>query len=148
MKSNGEKKDTLVNIEQTNEWVFNVLSDSYVEQANKCSEELSPNISEVDEALLSTLPSVSMETPRLAEAMVAMECVLESTKELFNDEGTHTTTIVMGKIVRFHIHTSVLKDGNRDRPTVDLHKLRSVGRAGDITYWPVGEGKELKLSRP
>lgn len=163
-----KKKDTLVNIEQSKEWVFNVLSESYLEQANACSEALPYGVSEVQKNNLSTLPSVVCKTPRLAQAMVSMECVLESTKELYNDAGEHTTTIVMGKIVQYHIHSSVLKESDakgsmdnsasssgaaagidRPRPVVDLEKLQSVGRAGDITYWPTGsEGKAVPMRRP
>ena len=145
------KKDTLVNIEQSKEWVFNVLSQSYLEQANACSEALPYGVSEVDKNNLSTLPSIICKTPRLAQALVSMECVLDSLKELYNDEGEHTTTIVMGKIVRFHIHSSVLEennDGIESSPVVDLERLRSVGRVGDITYWPTGEGKAVAMERP
>ena len=83
-----------------------------------------------------------------------MECVLDSKKEIFNDKGEHTTTIVMGKIVQYHIHSSVLKKENRDgtkatAPIVDLEKLQSVGRAGDVTYWPTGaDGKAVAMKRP
>lgn len=145
------KKDTLVNIEQSKEWVFNVLSESYLEQANACSEALPYGASEVDKNNLSTLPSIICKTPRLAQAMVSMECVLDSLKEVHNDEGEHTTTIVMGKIVRYHIHSTVLKEHNNgieSSPVVDLERLRSVGRVGDITYWPTGEGKAVAMERP
>ena len=33
-------------------------------------------------------------------------------------------------------------------PVVDLDKLRAVGRVGDITYWPAGEGKSISIPRP
>jgi flavin reductase (DIM6/NTAB) family NADH-FMN oxidoreductase RutF len=147
---NGNKKDTLVNIELNKNWVFNVLTNSYLEQANACSEAMPYGVSEVEKTGLSTLPSLTCQTPRLAQAMVSMECELESTKEVFNAEGKHTTTIVMGKIVRYHVHSSVLKDnGEKDySPAVDLEKLQAVGRAGDITYWPAGDGQATKMKRP
>ena len=59
--------------------------------------------------------------------------------EVKNDMGEHTTTIVMGRVVRFHIHKDVLeKDCEDDKPIIDLCKLQPVGRAGGTTYWPVG----------
>lgn len=149
-----QKKDTLVNIEKSREWVYNVLSEPYLDQANGCSENLPYGVSEVRKNNLSTLPSKKCKTPRLAQAMVSMECVLDSTKEIYNDKGEHTTTIVMGKIVEYHIHSSVLKDnGNGTRtetaPVVDLTQLQPVGRAGDITYWPAGaDGSAVSMKRP
>mmetsp|Transcript_432 Transcript_432/g.618 ORF Transcript_432/g.618 Transcript_432/m.618 type:complete len:82 (+) Transcript_432:2743-2988(+) len=71
-----------------------------------------------------------------------MECKLIDKKEIFNDDGAHMTTVVIGRVVNFHIHTSVLKDGRaQDAPIVDLDKLDAVARAGDITYWPNGVEK-------
>mmetsp|Transcript_1567 Transcript_1567/g.2239 ORF Transcript_1567/g.2239 Transcript_1567/m.2239 type:complete len:284 (-) Transcript_1567:124-975(-) len=146
-----KKKDTLVNIEENKEWVFNVLTDSYLEEANACSEALPPHISEVEKTKLTTLPSKDCKTPRLAQALVSMECRLEYLNEIKNDAGEHTTTIVTGRIVRYHVHSTVLKAsngvGNRS-PVVDLQKLGAVGRAGDITYWPAGEGKAVSMKRP
>jgi flavin reductase (DIM6/NTAB) family NADH-FMN oxidoreductase RutF len=77
-----------------------------------------------------------------------MECELDSTKELFNNQGMHTTTVVFGRIVRFYIHDSVLRWDDDGKAVVDLEKLRAVGRAGDISYWPTGEGKLKRLIRP
>ncbi len=148
MTSKG-KKDTLINIEKNKEWVFNVMSLSWVEQANSCSVECDSNTSEVDVAGLHILPGETGSTPRLQEAMVSMECQLDSIKEVYNDDGKHTTSIVFGRIVRYHIHTSVLAgDVDANKPTIDLEKMQFVGRAGGNTYFPAGEGKTISLKRP
>ena len=55
------------------------------------------------------------------------------------------------RVVKFHVHESVLKDGrDEDEPLVDLKKLDAVGRAGDITYWPNGveDSNTLPMGRP
>jgi flavin reductase (DIM6/NTAB) family NADH-FMN oxidoreductase RutF len=137
--SGGKKKDTLANIEATGEWVFNVLTTKYLENANSCAASLAPDVSETEEFGLKMLPCELVIPPRLAEASVAMECKLVDKKEIFNDAGEHTTTIVMGRVVNFHVHESVLQEGQPDTaPIVDLEKLNAVGRAGGVTYWPVG----------
>jgi len=140
------KKDTLINIEETKQWVYNVLSDTWVTEANACSEEVSSDINELEIAGLDTLPCDKVDVPRVKRALVSMECVLESKKEVFNDAGRHTTTIVFGRIVNYHIHSSVL-GGTEERPVVDLEKIRLCGRVGGITYWPAGEGKVLTMKR-
>jgi flavin reductase (DIM6/NTAB) family NADH-FMN oxidoreductase RutF len=148
--SSAGKKDTLVNIEQTKQWVYNVLSESWINQANACAEQFEPEVNELEAAGLSTLPCAKIAVPRIKEAMVSFECELESTKEVFNDDGKHTTTIVFGRIVKYHVHKSVLKYSHDDVtcPVIDLEKMKFVGRVGDITYWPAGEGKALSMKRP
>ena len=147
MSKNGNKKDTLVNIEDTKQWVYNVLSDTWLTEANACSEGVTSDINELDIAGLDVLPCEKVNVPRVKRALVALECELESKKEIMNDGGKHTTTVVFGRIVKYHIHSSVL-GGTDARPVVDLEKIRLCGRVGDVTYWPAGEGKALSMKRP
>lgn len=147
------KKDTLRNIEASGEWVYNVVSTNYLEKANACSESLPFEEDETRKVGLELLHDCTNETsvPRLKDARVSMECKLIDKKEIFNDQGKHTNTIVMGRVTRFHLHSSILKEGQAENePRVDLEALQGVGRAGDITYWPVGTSQEtvLPLTRP
>jgi flavin reductase (DIM6/NTAB) family NADH-FMN oxidoreductase RutF len=145
--SRAGKKDTLVNIEETGEWCFNVLTENWLVEANKTSAAYESDVNELEVAGLGTLSCDNVKVPRVKEARIAMECKLESKKEVFNDEGNHTTTIVFGRIVKYHIHTSVL-GGTQDRPVVDLEKAKLCGRVGNVTYWPAGEGKAVPIERP
>jgi len=148
---NGKKKDSLVNIEATGEWVYNVLTTNYAEETNACSASLPADVDETKVTGLETLPCELVFPPRLKKATVSMECKIWDKKEVFNDEGEHTTTIVFGRVVNFHVHESVLKDGQaEDDPRVDLKKLQAVGRAGDITFWPHGvkDDNILSVVRP
>jgi len=151
-RANG-KKDTHRNIEESGEWVYNVLSTNYLEKANECAASLPFEEDETAHVGLELLYDCTNASgvPRLKDAMVAMECKLIDKKEIFNDEGRHTTTIVIGRVTRFHLHSSILKRGQSDEePRVDLEALQSVGRAGDITYWPVGTTPETirPMKRP
>jgi flavin reductase (DIM6/NTAB) family NADH-FMN oxidoreductase RutF len=148
--SRGEKKkDTLVNIEDTKKWVVHIISDDFVEKANECATSTAPDVDELKLSKLNTnlLKSKHSDIPRIGEAKVAMECELVHSQPVYNDDGTHTTTIVTGRVVQFHVNKSVLKD-HPHKPKVDLQALRACGRAGDITYWPAGEGKALPMTRP
>lgn len=146
--SDGKKKDTLRNIEATGEWVFNVLTKEYLGKCNECSAALPPDVSEVEINGLTPIECKVVSVPRLSEAAVAMECKLIDKKEIYNDAGDHTCTIVIGKVVLFHVRRSVIKD---TKPlAVDLDKVEYVGRAGDTTYWPVGvtPNSKLAMKRP
>jgi len=149
-----KKKDTLQNIEDTGEWVFHILTKTYLTKANDCAATLPSDQDETAAFDLPTLDCDEVNAPRLEEAAVALECKLWDKKEVMNDQGIHTTTIVMGRVVRVHVHESVLKEQQDEDspPVVDLIKLQAVGRAGDITYWPVGvthpETETLPMPRP
>mmetsp|Transcript_31877 Transcript_31877/g.77266 ORF Transcript_31877/g.77266 Transcript_31877/m.77266 type:complete len:297 (+) Transcript_31877:3-893(+) len=157
-KDGMEKKDTLVNIEDTKEWVFNVLTTEYLSEANQCAATFAPDEDETQlvEGTLTTLPCTKVQPPRLEQAAVSMECQLVETKELKNDKGDHTTTIVIGRVVQFHIRPDVLlpMTGEDSPPKwiVDLQKLQAVGRAGGNIYWPVGLAEDgdgsLEMKRP
>mmetsp|Transcript_25010 Transcript_25010/g.68974 ORF Transcript_25010/g.68974 Transcript_25010/m.68974 type:complete len:239 (-) Transcript_25010:2745-3461(-) len=142
------KRDTLRNIEASGEWVYNVLSKDYLSKANECSASLPYDQDETLHAGLEVVEDCTNASgvPRLADALVAMECKLIDKKEILNDEGRHTSTIVIGRVTRFHLHSSVLKKGRAENePRVDLEALQAVGRAGDITYWPVGTAPDIVL---
>ena len=133
------KKDTLLNIEETGEWVYNVLTTEYLEKANACAASL--DVDETKEVGLETMTSKIVKPPRLLQAAVSLECKLIDKKEIFNDEGIHTTTIVFGRVVQFHVRNDVTF--SEDSTKVDLQKLQAVGRAGGSIYWPVGIEDDL-----
>jgi len=145
----GKKKDTLVNIEETKEWVVHIISDDYLAQANETAAAVPSDVNELEIAKLDQhlLPSVHSNIPRIGQAKVSLECQLVQTLPVYNDDGDHTTTIVTGRVVQFHIHNSALED-TQTRPKVNLTALRPCGRVGGITYWPAGEAKAIAMKRP
>ena len=76
-----------------------------------------------------------MKSPRVAESPASLECVLERVVEF------GTTSLVVGEMVRAHVHDDVLTDGR-----VDPSKLRAVGRLGGDAYSVVRD--VLHVARP
>jgi flavin reductase (DIM6/NTAB) family NADH-FMN oxidoreductase RutF len=74
---NKTKKDTLNNIEETGEFVINLISAWYVEAANHTCGNFPSDVNEVEVAGLSTIPSISIVPPRLAESAVQLECKVD-----------------------------------------------------------------------
>ena len=58
------KKDTLVNIEDTNEFTVNIISDWFTESASHCSGLFEPSIDEFDLSGLTRQPSTKIKPPR------------------------------------------------------------------------------------
>lgn len=65
-----------------------------------------------------------------------------------NDDNVHSSTLVIGKIVNFHLLEEVLtkESANTTKPIVDWQKLRPIARMGGETYTTVDNG--FDLSRP
>jgi len=145
----GTKKDSLVNIEQTGQFVVNIISSWFVESANHTCGAFDPEVNEMDVAGLTAIPSELIAPPRVGESAVHFECEAIDLKPFMNDAGVHTVTVVTGKIVRVHIHNEVLTTASREatnKPVVDWEKLSVVGRLGGDMYTRVVNS--LDLPRP
>ncbi|MBV8878802.1 MAG: flavin reductase family protein, partial [Planctomycetaceae bacterium] len=127
-KRDGSKKDTWRNIEDTGEFVVNVVVPELMDAVILGARELPHNESELDLAKLSTLPALRVKPPRLADSPVQMECTLLKVVEV-EDCG-----LILGRIVMFHV-----KDDVVDRGVVDPRRLTFVGRLGGDGYCRVND---------
>src|SRR5271166_1523728 len=66
LRRDGSKKDTLLNIEATGEFVVNASVASLAEKVNQSSKELPPGESEIAFTGLGTKPSLRVKPPRIA----------------------------------------------------------------------------------
>jgi flavin reductase (DIM6/NTAB) family NADH-FMN oxidoreductase RutF len=113
----GSNKDTLNNIEETGEFVVNIISDWMVESANHTCGAFPPNVDEMSVVGLTPLPSEVVAPPRVAESAVNMECKLSGKHEVVNDKGEVTCIVVFGRVVRFHVLEPLVEDGPRGPST-------------------------------
>jgi flavin reductase (DIM6/NTAB) family NADH-FMN oxidoreductase RutF len=127
-KSNGERKDTVVNIEREKEFVIHVVSEEIVEKVNNTSIEFPHEVSEVEEVGFSLLPSEVVKVPRIAESRIQMECRLEQIVPFGNSE------MVVGRVVQFHVDDELYENGR-----INTEKLKPVGRLAGLYYGKVGE---------
>jgi flavin reductase (DIM6/NTAB) family NADH-FMN oxidoreductase RutF len=95
----GPKKDTALNVRARGEFVVNIADFSQLDTLHGTSGDYPPEISEVRELGIETIPSVAISTPRVARAPIQMECRLH-TIHLHGDFGTN---FVVGEIVVFHV---------------------------------------------
>ena len=128
LRRDGSKKDTLLNLEMLPEFVLNAATAPLAEQVNLTSKELPPDDSEVSLAGLTTLPSVKVKPPRVAESPVHMECVVRQIIPC--GTGAIAANLVIGEVLVMHVSDELLDDKKR----VDPRKLRTVARLGG-DYW-------------
>lgn len=119
----GLPKDTLRNIEQTNEFVVNTVDEALGARMVQTSGEWPEEVDEFQLAGLTPVASDLVRPPRVGESPVSLECRLERALDL------GSTTFVVGEIVRAHVRDDVLTDGR-----VDIAKLRPLGRLGGDGY--------------
>lgn len=147
--SSGRGKDTRNNIASTREFVVNLVSDATAEAMNITAIEFEPDVNEIREAGLTTVPSVRIKPPRIAESPVAFECELLQLIDLAPHSG-----IVLGRIVAMHVRDDAVLDaanGYLDTPGLGLigrmHGTGWYARTSDrfeIPRIPVAEWTEDK----
>ena len=121
----GEKKDTLRNIEQTGEFVVNIVNESLVAPMSRTNPEFASEVDEFEMAGLTPVPSDLVTPPRVLESPIQMECKLVQVVELGQEAGAGS--LVLGHVIKMHISESVYVDGK-----INPDALQAVGRmAGD-----------------
>ena len=138
-------KDTLRNVQETGEFVWNLATRDLAEAMNQTCAAVAPEVSEFALAGLTPLPSTLVQPPRVAESPVTMECRCTQTLQLQGADGVQVPTwLVLGEVVAVHIDTALLKDGVYDTASAG-HILRAGGPAD---YFTVGPEQLFKMHRP
>ena len=139
VRTGDKNKDTLNNVLATKQFVVNMATEDLVEAMNTTSAELPPDGDEFAYAGLTPAPSVIVKAPRVLESPINFECELVHHYSL---EG-HTNggaTIMIGRIVMFHVDDSVLMPGFKINPDT----YRPVARLAGANYAKLGEIFSLK----
>ncbi len=135
--SDGEQKDTYLNIKDTGEFVVNVVTEDIVQQVNQTSAEYDRGVSEFEKTGLTEAESIIIKPPRVLESPINMECKLTQLVPV-GDGGQGSSTLIIGEIVYFHIREDLYQDGR-----IDIEKLKPVGRLAGFSYTPVRETFEI-----
>jgi len=116
----GRPKDTRANIIETRQFVVNLVSEENAEKMNITGIEFDRGVDELVEAGLTTLPSVRVKPPRIAESPVSMECELMQIVDL-GESG-----LVLGRVVAMHVRDEFVLDAAKHY--IDTPKLKLIGR--------------------
>jgi flavin reductase (DIM6/NTAB) family NADH-FMN oxidoreductase RutF len=139
--STGDRKDTLRNVEETGEFVVNVVTEELAERMNVTATEYPPEADEFDEAGVTAAPCRVVGAPRVAESPVSFECRRYDVVHV-GPHGPGGGALVIGEIVMIHVDESVLVDGK-----VDSERLRPLARLGGLEYAKLGERFVMKRIR-
>jgi flavin reductase (DIM6/NTAB) family NADH-FMN oxidoreductase RutF len=126
----GGAKDSLHNVRETGEFVFNLATWPLREAVNLTSTPAPRDIDELELAGLTPAAARVVSPPRVAESPVHLECTLVEIVELRTpDREAHTNTTVFGEVVGVHIADEAIVDGR-----VDALRLDPIARLGYDEY--------------
>ncbi|WP_323145046.1 flavin reductase family protein [Massilia phyllosphaerae] len=138
-------KDSLRNIQQTGEFVWNLATRALAEPMNASCAAVPPEVDEFALAGLTPVASRLVGVPRVGETPVAFECRCTQIVQLQTAAGeTVPTWLVLGEVVGIHIDRSLLKDGVYDTGAAG-HILRGGGPAD---YFEIGAEQLFRMYRP
>jgi flavin reductase (DIM6/NTAB) family NADH-FMN oxidoreductase RutF len=127
----GGEKDTLRNVRETGEFVVNIVTEALAEAMNQTSGEWPSDVDEFAQAGLTAIQSTDVWPPRVGEAPIALEARLHQIMPVVDT----TNTLVLGRIVRYHVRTDLLRDDG----LVDAARLQPVMRLGGSEYATLGD---------
>ncbi len=131
------RKDTLRNVEEGGEFVYNIGSGALIERINRSAADFPRSVSEFEWAGLTPVPSELVKPPRVGEAPVALEATVV---DIYQVRGTENF-MVIGQVRLIHLDPSITVDGR-----VDATLLDPVGRLAGSEYARLGE--VFSLERP
>jgi flavin reductase (DIM6/NTAB) family NADH-FMN oxidoreductase RutF len=117
----GPHKDTGANIRGTGAFVVNLVPEALMRPMHVTAIPFPPEVDEIEQAGLTTRPSVHVPPPRIAESPVAIECRLHTLVDLGTDR-----TLAVGLVLAMHVADEAVVDAARCR--IDSARLGLVGR--------------------
>ncbi|CND95866.1 flavin reductase family protein [Yersinia nurmii] len=143
--SNGWK-DSVANIVETGEFVWNLATRPLAEAMNNSSAPLSREQDEFQFAGLTPQPGRLVAVDRVAESPVNFECKLTQCIQLKAADGGNTNSwLVLGEVIAVHINRQLL-DSNGTYLTTAAQPILRGG--GPSAYYGITEEQRFDMLRP
>lgn len=135
----GHKKDSLRNIEETGEFVVNLVMREMAEGMNETGFGFPPHVSEWPASGFTPIESDFVKPARVQESPAHFECRLFQAVQ--HGEGQNAGVYVMGEILAAHVSESLFS-GEQVLP------FEPIARLGGSSYFDLACGKVFEMSRP
>ena len=129
-------KDTSANINYKKEFVVHMVTFEIAEQMNISCVNFPPHISEIDEAGFTLRKSHILDTPSIAESLVALECKLHSITRLGEDRN-----LTLGEVINVSTNTDVL---DTEKNYVNIENYKPIARLFGNMYSELSDFFELE----
>lgn len=135
-------KHTYENIKEVKEVVVNIVNFSMVEQMSLSSTEYAKGVNEFTKSGFTAIASDRIKPPRIAEAPISFECIVDNVIELGTDGGAGN--LIISRVVNIHIRNEYKgNDGNLDTEKLDL-----VARMGGSWYCRASKDSLFEIPKP
>ncbi|MDP5276752.1 flavin reductase family protein [Chengkuizengella axinellae] len=125
--SDGAKKDTLVNIEATKEFIINIVSEDIINQVNECATEFPFDTDEFIISGLNKEAGSKVNVPRVKECLIHLECSLYELHHYGSEPGSGS--LVIGKVELISIADHLYENGK-----INTQQLNPIGRMAGQSY--------------
>jgi flavin reductase (DIM6/NTAB) family NADH-FMN oxidoreductase RutF len=126
------RKDSVLNAEETGEFVANLVSAPLARAMNATSAGVPHGVDEMKLAELAPAACRIVRAPRVAAAIAALECKVTQIIQLKGADGALLDTwLTLGEVVGVHINADFLHDGMFD--TAAARPIARCGYRGDYT---------------
>lgn len=139
--TNGHRKDSVVNIEETGEFVHNMATYDLREAVNKSAEGVPPEVDEFEIAGVTKVPSRFVKPARVAESPIHFECHYYQTLRLPVHGLRGTVDIIIGRVIGIHIKDEFIAANGK----LDILKLRPIARMGYFDYTSIDSIFEMVI---
>ncbi|MCX2583623.1 flavin reductase family protein [Pedobacter sp. MR22-3] len=135
-------KHTLENVLQVKECVINIVNYEMVQQMSLASTEYAKEVNEFEKAGFTMLKSDLVKPPRVAEAPVQFECVVNQVIPLGDQHGAGN--LILAEVKLIHINEDILNSEGK----IDQEKIDLVARLGGDWYCRVTAENLFKVAKP
>lgn len=133
-------KDTARNVRETGEFTVHIVDDDLVDQMEICAIKFGPEVDELQEAGLKTVPGTMVGSPRILAAPAALECRQHTTLQV-----GPAREIIIGEVVGIFIRSDAIEPSNLH---IDQLLMDAVGRLGGHSYTRTRDQFEVTTQTP
>jgi flavin reductase (DIM6/NTAB) family NADH-FMN oxidoreductase RutF len=138
-------KDSVQNIHETGEFVWNLATMDLAKQMNATAAHVARDVNEFEIAGLTPAPCKFVNAPRVAESPVSFECKLSQIIQLQGADGKKAEAwLTLGEVVGVHLDKAMVKDGVYQ--TALARPIVRAGRRGD--YFEIRPEAMFEMVRP
>jgi len=129
-KTDGSRKDSVVNAEQCGEFVYNMATYDLREAMNNSSQEVPPDTDEFELSGVTKKPSKIVKPFRVEESPIQFECRYHQTLRLPGKSVMGPVDVIIGEVLGIHIKDEfIMPDGK-----LDIIKMQPIARLGYYDY--------------
>ena len=139
--SDGRRKHSVLNAEETGWFVWNMATYALREAVNISAMEWPDGVDEFAKAGVTKAACLDAPAPRVAESPAQFECRYLSTTRLRGNSHHGGVDVVFGQVTRIHVKDEVIRpDGKLDIPLI-----RPLARLGYYDYTSVTDVFEMRI---